>query len=199
MNEKQNIRNRIGLIIAFCLIPVLAFSHDRGDVAGGLLSGFLHPVTGLDHVVAMVAVGLWGAQLGGKSIWVLPVVFPMLMAFGGSLGVSGIAVPGVEIFIALSGIVLGFLVAMQIRVKMAYAIFIVAFFAVFHGYAHGVELPNSAEPLAYGLGFVITTGLLHLTGILIGTLYKFKMGRIIVRSLGACVALVGTYYLIVAL
>jgi urease accessory protein len=199
MNEKHIIKKRFGFIIAFCLLPVLAFSHDKGDVAGGLLSGFLHPVTGLDHVVAMVAVGLWGAQLRGQSIWVLPVVFPMLMAFGGSLGVSGIAVPGVEIFIALSGIVLGLLVAMQIRVKMVYAILIVAFFAVFHGYAHGVELPNSAEPLAYGLGFVITTGLLHLTGILIGTLFKLKVGRIIIRSLGACVALVGIYYLILAI
>jgi urease accessory protein len=183
-------------VLAICIMPIFALAHDGGDVAGGLLSGFLHPITGLDHVVAMVAVGLWGAQLRGQSIWVLPVVFPMLMAFGGALGVSGVVIPGVEIFIALSGIVLGILVALEVRMKMLYAILIVAFFAVFHGYAHGLELPNSAEPLAYGLGFVITTGLLHLTGILIGTINKLRIGKIIVRSLGACVALVGVYFLI---
>jgi urease accessory protein len=174
------------------------FAHDSGDVAGGLLSGFMHPITGLDHVVAMVAVGLWGAQLKGRSIWVLPVVFPMLMAIGGALGVTGISIPWVEIFIALSGIVLGLMVALEIKMKLPYAILIVAFFAVFHGYAHGTELPHSASPLAYGLGFVITTGLLHLTGILIGTLHKLKIGRVIIRILGAGVTLVGVYFLIMA-
>jgi len=199
MRNKNEIRNRIYLIFTLCLVPVLAFSHETGDVAGGMLSGFIHPISGLDHVVAMVAVGIWGAQLRGKAIWVLPVVFPLLMAFGGALGVAGINIPGVEIFIALSGIVLGVLVAMEVHLKLVYAILIVAFFAVFHGYAHGVALPHAVQPLGYGLGFVITTGLLHLAGILIGTLNKLKAGKIIIRLLGVCVALVGTYYLIMAL
>ena len=196
MKNKHIIKYRILGLIALCLWPVLTFAHETGDVAGGILSGFMHPISGLDHVVAMVAVGLWGAQLRGQAIWVLPVVFPMLMAFGGVLGVAGINIPGVEAFIALSGIVLGIMVAMEVRIKLLYAILIVAFFAVFHGYAHGAELPHAVQPLGYGLGFVITTGLLHLAGILIGTINKLEFGKIIIRSLGVVVALVGIYFLI---
>ena len=184
-------------VLLFLFVPQL-WAHQTGDVAGGLLSGFLHPITGLDHVVAMVAVGLWGAQLKRPAIWLLPIVFPMIMAFGGSLGVAGVPVPGIEIGIAVSAIVLGMMVLFAIKPPLWMAIVIVAFFAIFHGHAHGTELPGSAQPLAYGVGFVTTTGLLHVSGIAIGTIYKWKQGQVVVKALGAGIGLVGLYFLITA-
>ena len=184
-------------VLLFLFVPQL-WAHQTGDVAGGLLSGFLHPITGLDHVVAMVAVGLWGAQLKRPAIWLLPIVFPMIMAFGGSLGVAGVPVPGIEIGIAVSAIVLGMMVLFAVKPPLWMAIVIVAFFAIFHGHAHGTELPGSAQPLAYGVGFVTTTGLLHVSGIAIGTIYKWKQGQVVVKALGAGIGLVGLYFLITA-
>jgi urease accessory protein len=184
------------LLLILCVPPLWA--HQTGDVAGGLLSGFLHPITGLDHVVAMVAVGLWGAQLKRPAIWMLPIVFPMIMAFGGSMGVAGVPLPGIEIGIAISAIVLGIMVLFAVKPPLWVAIVIVAFFAIFHGHAHGTELPGSAQPLAYGVGFVTTTGLLHVSGIAIGTIYKWKQGQWVVRALGAGIGLVGMYFLITA-
>jgi urease accessory protein len=167
-----------------------------GDVAGGLASGFLHPISGLDHVVAMVAVGLWGAQLGKPAIWILPVTFPIVMAFGGVLGVRGVPMPPVEVGIALSAIVLGAMVALSARPPLWVAATVVGVFAVFHGYAHGTELPRAASPLAYGAGFVLTTGMLHVCGITIGTIHRWRRGATIIRVCGTVVALVGVYFLI---
>jgi urease accessory protein len=161
---------------------------------GGFLSGLAHPVSGLDHVLAMVAVGLWGAQLGMPAIWVLPVAFPMMMAFGGFLGLVGIPVPGVEIGIALSAVVLGALVLGQIRLPLPAAISIVAVFAVFHGHAHGTELAPGQNALLYSLGFVVSTGLLHGVGIGIGLINRWNAGRQVLRGAGALVMAGGLYF-----
>jgi urease accessory protein len=184
--------------IAFLLAaPGVAHAHAQVGVAGGLASGFMHPILGPDHLVAMVAVGLWGAQLGAPAIWLLPVTFPTVMAVGGVLGVLGVPLPFVEIVIALSAIVLGMMVATAARPPVWVAAMLVGVFAVFHGYAHGAELPNAANALAYGVGFVVATGLLHLTGILIGLLVRWPVGAKVVRVGGGAVAAVGGWFLLV--
>ncbi len=172
----------------------LAHSEVSG-LAGGLLSGLAHPLQGADHVVAMVGVGLWGAFLGRPAIWVLPVVFPLVMALGGLLGLASVSLPGIEIGIALSALVIGAMVSMQARPPLALAAVIVAAFAVFHGYAHGAELPAAASPLAYSLGFVLATGSLHLAGIAFGWLIRWPAGVVAVRTGGAAIAAAGLFFL----
>lgn len=172
-----------------------AFAHQQAGVAGGFVSGFSHPIFGPDHLVAMVAVGLWGAQLGNPGIWVLPITFPLVMAFGGLFGILGVPFPPVEAFVAGSAIVLGLVVALRVRAPFWIAAIVVGTFAIFHGYAHGLELPEAANPIAYGVGFVLATGLLHLTGILIGLLIAWPAGDKIVRACGAVIAVAGCYFL----
>jgi len=182
--------------LALLLLPALALAHDHSGVAGGFVSGFLHPLFGPDHVIAMVAVGLWGAQLGVPAIWLLPITFPLIMALGGVLGVLGFPLPAVEIGIALSAIVLGVMVAAVIRPPLWLALLVVAAFAIFHGHAHGTELPTAANPLAYSIGFVIATGLLHLCGILLGLVIAWPLGAQAVRVCGGVIALLGGYFLL---
>jgi urease accessory protein len=191
----MNINRNIILVALFILLPITVWAHQGGDIAGGLFSGLKHPLTGLDHVVAMVAVGLWGAQLKKPAIWLLPVVFPIIMAFGGALGVAGIELAGIEEGIAISAIVLGLMVMLAVKPQLWIANVIVAFFAIFHGYAHGTELPDSVQPFAYSAGFVVMTGLLHVAGILIGTIYKWQYGQYAVRVLGGFVLVTGLYFL----
>lgn len=182
------------------LVPLTsALAHTGTGVAMGLQSGFLHPITGFDHLVAMVAVGLWGAQLGKPAIWMLPITFPLVMALGGLLGVSGAAVPLAEPVVALSGIALGLLIALQVRLHLIVAMLVVGVFAVFHGYAHGRELPEAADPIAYAVGFVVATGLLHLCGIVIGLLITWPIGARAVRACGAAIGCVGGYFLLASL
>ncbi|MBX3705947.1 MAG: HupE/UreJ family protein [Pseudomonadales bacterium] len=173
-----------------------ALAHAGHGVADGFLSGFVHPLLGWDHLVAMVAVGLWGAFLRAPAIWLLPVVFPLVMACGAALGVLGVPLPAVETGIALSGVVLGLLVAFAVRLPLLVAIVIVAVFAIFHGHAHGTELPEAVNPFAYALGFVLATGLLHLAGIAFGTLVRWPAGTWLVRAGGVAVAAVGSVFLI---
>lgn len=184
----------IFVLIAAVLAVSPATAHTGGNV-GSWTSGFFHPLTGIDHVVAMVAVGLWGGILRAPAIWILPVVFPLVMAFGGALGIAGVPLPGVETGIALSGIVLGLMVMFAVRAQLWVAGAMVAIFAVFHGHAHGAELPTSANPLAYAAGFVIATGLLHLAGIAVGQLYAMPRGQYLVRAAGAAIAVVGAAFL----
>jgi len=178
----------------FMLASSIAEAH-TGAGMGGFSSGFMHPILGWDHIVAMVAVGIWGAFLGGRAIWILPVTFPLVMAFGGAMGVAGVPIPSVETGIALSAIVLGAMVAFAVRPPIWVAAVIVGIFAIFHGYAHGTELPNAVNPLAYSLGFVLSTGLLHLSGIALGLLVRWPMGEIVVRVIGSIIALVGVGFL----
>ena len=166
-------------------------------VAGGFVSGFMHPLNGPDHMAAMVAVGLWGAVLGAPALWALPMLFPLIMAFGGVLGILGVSLPLVETGIAVSAILLGLMVALVVRPPLWVAAIIVAFFAIFHGHAHGSELPDAAHALGYSGGFVVATGLLHLFGISIGLLSKLAFGEIVVRGGGVIIALIGLYYLVV--
>lgn len=181
--------------LALALAPALALAHEEGGQAAGFLAGLAHPVSGLDHVLAMVAVGLWGVVLGRPAIWALPVAFPLVMALGGLLGLLGVPLPGVEIGIALSAIVLGAMVLAEARPALWISAAVVAFFAVFHGHAHGRELPAGADALLYSLGFVIATGLLHATGILLGAAHRWPAGRMAVRAAGAGVALAGAWFL----
>lgn len=183
----------ISALLFIC--PPVASAHRETGTVGGFVSGFLHPLTGLDHIVAMVAVGLWGAYLGAPAMWLLPVVFPVVMALGGALGVLGVPLPAVETCIALSGIMLGLAVALAARPPIWVAAVLVGFFAIFHGHAHGAELPASANAMTYAVGFVLATGLLHLSGIAFGLLVRWPWGRIAVRSCGAAIALVGCGFL----
>ena len=183
------------LAIAAFVVAQPAFAHEQAAAGGGLVCGLLHPLSGMDHLIAMVAVGIWGAQLGAPAIWVLPITFPMVMAVGGVLGVLRIPLPMPEVVIALSALVLGAAVAMRLRLPFAAAAVVVAVFAIFHGHAHGAELPSSANPLAYGVGFVTATGLLHLCGIVIGTLTRWPVGERVIQGLGAVIAGLGCYFL----
>lgn len=187
--------NRNAIAVLLLAFAGFASAHEGTGLAGGFSSGFMHPILGWDHVVAMVAVGLWGAFLGNPAIWILPVVFPLVMAFGGALGVLGIPIPAVETGIAASAVVLGVMVAAAARPNVWIAAVIVGAFAIFHGHAHGTELPDAANPIAYSLGFVIATGLLHLCGIAFGALAQWPAGKILVRASGGVIALAGLGFL----
>lgn len=191
---------RAPLILALLLAAGAASGHIEGGHVGdgGLLTGLYHPISGLDHVVAMVAVGLWGAQLGVPAIWLLPVAFPLVMALGGLAGVTGLPLPGIEVGIALSGVVLGLLVALAARPPLWVALLLIAAFAILHGHAHGTELPVYGVPILYAAGFVIATGLLHVSGILIGLTHGWPWGSGLVRAGGLVVLAVGAYYLLQA-
>jgi urease accessory protein len=194
----ENLRSGSIFMAALVLIsiwPLQAWGHVEAGQAGGFLSGLSHPVSGLDHVLAMVAVGLWGAQLGMPALVALPLAFPMLMACGGMLGLLGMPLPGVEIGIALSALVLGALVLGQIRLPLFAAIGVVACFAVFHGHAHGTELEPGQNAMLYSLGFVIATGMLHAVGIAIGLINRWGLGRKLLRGAGAVVMAGGLYFL----
>ena len=182
------------MAVALCAAEP-TFAHTEGGLAGGFASGFTHPIVGWDHVVAMLAVGLWGAFLGAPAIWILPIVFPLVMAFGAALGVLGVPIPSVETGIAVSAVVLGLLIAFAFRLPLWLASLIVGVFAIFHGYAHGVELPSAANPFAYGVGFVLATGCLHLIGIAFGLLLRWPVGTYAVRTVGGIISLVGFAYL----
>jgi urease accessory protein len=183
-------------VLTLCAALSPALAHDAAAIGGGFASGFAHPFGGLDHVVAMVAVGLWGAFLGQPAVWLLPVVFPVVMAFGGVLGVAGVPIPSVEIGIALSAIVLGLMVAGAQRPPFWIAAFIVGTFAIFHGHAHGTELPGQASALDYSAGFVIATGLLHLAGIALSLLKTWALGEWAVRAGGVAITLAGLVFLL---
>ncbi|HZK89093.1 MAG TPA: HupE/UreJ family protein [Stellaceae bacterium] len=171
-----------------------AFAHITSDMGGGVAAGFLHPLTGFDHLLAMVSVGIWGAQLGLPSIWLLPIAFPLIMAIGAVFGVIGVPLPGTEILIALSVLTLGAMVALKQRLPVAAALLVVGIFAVAHGHAHGAEMPNAADALSFTVGFVVATGLLHATGIVIGLLDRSPGGAVALRACGLFVGLVGCYF-----
>jgi len=189
-------RHLVGILLALlALTSAAAWAHEKTGQAAGFLTGLSHPVSGLDHVLAMVAVGLWGAVLGPPAIWVLPVAFPLVMALGGLLGLLGIPVPRVEVGIAVSAIALGAMVLAEARPPLWLAAAIVAFFAIFHGHAHGRELPEGTSALLYSLGFVVATGLLHAIGILLGVARRWSAGRQAVRIAGGGVACAGLFFL----
>ena len=188
----------VAIITLSLLLACAPAGAHSGSMSGGFAGGLAHPLFGPDHVAAMLAVGLWGAFLGPPAIFILPIVFPMVMAGGGVMGILGLALPGVETGIALSAIVLGLMVALAARPPLWIAAALVGAFAVFHGHAHGAELPPGADAVAYSVGFVVATGLLHLAGIGFGWLARWPVGRIAVRAAGAAIALAGVAFLTVA-
>jgi urease accessory protein len=184
------------LTILFSLVCAqAAWAHVEGGQAAGFVTGLQHPWSGLDHILAMIAVGLWGAQLGSPALWLLPIAFPMMMAMGGMMGLIGIPLPGVEIGIALSAIVLGTMILAEVRPKLAIAIAVVGIFAIFHGHAHGTELPEGQSGLLYSMGFVIATGCLHGVGVALGLVDRLPMGRLVLRGAGTFIAGMGVYFL----
>lgn len=183
-------------LVLFSLGLDPALAHEtHGHGGGGFVAGFTHPILGWDHVAAMVAVGLWGAFLGAPAIWTLPVVFPMVMALGAVLGILGVPIPAIETGIALSAVVLGLMIVFVVRPPLWVACILVGVFAVFHGYAHGTELPATVNAFAYAVGFVISTGLLHMIGIGFGLAVKWPAGRMAVRGAGGLISLAGVAFL----
>ena len=180
----------IGVLLAF---PALA--HTGTGLPGGFVSGFRHPFSGLDHLLAMISVGLWGAFLGRPLIYVLPMIFPGMMVVGAIMAMLGVPMPPVEIGIAISVLVLGGCIALAVRAPIWAASLIVALFAVFHGYAHGQELPSAADPVGYSVGFVLATGLLHIAGICLGTLNHRPRGAWLTRGLGGAIGMLGVWFL----
>ncbi|GLQ07274.1 HupE/UreJ family protein [Sneathiella chinensis] len=162
--------NKRSLLLAAVLTMAAspALAHTAVGHTSGLMSGFTHPIGGLDHILAMVAVGILAIQLGGKSLWTVPAAFVGMMIVGGLLGISGLALPFVELGIAGSVVILGFVVALGRKMPMAAAMTLVGALAIFHGHAHGTEMPVDANGIGYGLGFAAATVLLHLAGIVLG-------------------------------
>lgn len=183
---------RCAVVLLVLLLPGIASAHSGHAAAGGFTTGFLHPLGGIDHMVAMVAVGIWGAILGSPLLIVLPVIFPLMMAAGALLGIAGIPVPFVEIGIASSAVVLGAAVFTGLRPAIWVAILIVGVFAIFHGHAHGTELSDTTTPAEFIAGFVLSTGLLHLVGVGLGAVFQsVKHPRLLERAGGAIITCTG--------
>lgn len=180
---------------ALALLPGAALAHTGHGDTSGFIAGFSHPIGGLDHILAMVLVGVFAWQLGAwAALWLVPATFVLVMAVGGGLGAMGVEVPFVELGIALSIVVLGAVVAAGVKAPVAVAMGIVGLFAIFHGHAHGAEMPESAGGLAYAAGFMLATALLHCAGIAIGFLVGWigeRTGPVAVRAAGGLAALVG--------
>lgn len=163
------IRGVLGFCVAiFAFAPVAASAHVGSGDAHGFAPGFLHPLGGIDHVLAMVAVGLAAANLGGRALWLVPLSFVSVMALAGIAGMIGVRLPFAEIGIGMSVVVLGLAVAFQLNVPTLVAMAVVGFFAIFHGHAHGIEMPQGVSGLFYGAGFICATTLLHAIGIGLG-------------------------------
>lgn len=184
-------------VVTLCiLITASAHAHTGEGTLGGFQSGFVHPILGFDHLLAMLLVGIWGAQLGGRDVWRLPVVFPLVMAVGGFAGAAGLPLPGVEALIALSVVALGLAVALAAKPPVWVTMLLVGGFAMCHGYAHGAELPAAADGMAYGIGFVLATGLIHLAGIGFGMMAIPRYHGRIARATGGAMSLAGVYFLL---
>ena len=153
-----------GLLAYVAILPV-AEAHTFGSQGAGLIAGLTHPFVGLDHLLAMIAVGIWAGQLGGRAVWLIPLTFVSVMAAAATLASFGLLLPLMEPAIACSVLVLGLLIAGSVRLPTSVGVLLVSLFAVFHGYAHGLELPQAASPILYGAGFVLATALLHGLGI----------------------------------
>jgi urease accessory protein len=173
-----------------------ALAHVGDHSHMSFTEGLLHPFSGVDHVLAMVAVGLWASQLGGRALWLLPLTFPAVMAVGAALGMSGVALPWVEIGIAGSVMVLGALVALALRPSLAISVPLIGAFALLHGYSHGVELPAGISALSYGAGFIVATLVLHAVGIATGLIAGRLPVRFAARTAGGAIAVLGVVLLV---
>jgi urease accessory protein len=188
----------LAAVAALLLSTTLVHAHP-GDAAHDLAHGFMHPIGGLDHVLAMVAVGVFAAQLGGRALWLVPAAFVTVMAVAAAFGAAGVTLPRVEFGIAASVLVLGAVVALRLGMPVVLAAFVVGVFAIFHGVAHGAEMPATMSGLGYGVGFVAATVLLHAAGIGAGLLLGRASGAYAVRALGAATAVVGGVMIVAGL
>ena len=179
-------------VVFFVIAPAAALAHSGHDGAGGLVHGFVHPVTGIDHVLAMIAVGVLAAQYGDRALWLVPMSLLFAMTAAGAIGMAGIPLQIVEAGIGLSIVVLGLVTAFQIKPPTLVAMVVVGFFALFHGYAHGSEMPNGIAGLSYGAGFLIATALLLSAGVGLGLLLQRRtLSRRLIQAGGGAMALVG--------
>ncbi len=194
-SSSSPLKTTVVLLLAL-LAPALAQAHPFHGQAHSFSAGFLHPLTGWDHVLAMVAVGLWAAQMRGRALWLVPAAFVSLMVVGGALGMTGVRVPFVEPGILASVLVLGLLIAGAVRLPVVASMALVGVFAIFHGHAHGAELVGVASSLCCVLGFVLATALLHGCGIGLGLLAQQKLPAPALRIAGAAIALGGLCLLI---
>jgi urease accessory protein len=186
----------------FLALTSAALAHTGHGHASGFTHGFMHPIGGLDHVLAMVAVGLYGAMIGGRALWLVPATFIVVIAAGGALGAAGYVLPYAEIGIAASVVVLGLAVAFRLSVPALAAMALVGFFAVFHGHAHGAEMPEDAAGYTYAAGFMLATAMLHCAGIAVGVLIaklSDTRGRRATQVVGSAMALAGVAILVGAL
>jgi len=179
------------LVLPTLLFPALAQAHAGIGATHGFLFGLAHPFSGLDHLVAMLAVGLWAAQLGGRALWLVPLSFVSAMALSGLSATFAAPIPFIEGGITLSLLVLGVLIAAAIRLPVVVSAAIVGVFAVFHGYAHGIEMPQNSDALTYAAGFILATATLHLSGIGLAVLARQHSQAQWLRFTGAAVILCG--------
>lgn len=185
------------MALLFAAIPGVAYAHDGTNLGlGGFLSGIVHPVLGYDHLLAMLSVGIISAQIGGRAIWTVPSTFVAVMAVGGVLGLMNIGLTVTELGIAVSLVILGLVIAAERRIPMLAVMIGVGFFAIFHGYAHGTEMPDTAEPVLYALGFLVGTAMIHIAGVVIGDISRhYERGKVVLRVGGALIAVVGLLFI----
>jgi urease accessory protein len=188
----------IAALAAFLVTtPTLAVAHPGGQIHD-LWHGFAHPLTGLDHVIAMLAIGVFAAQLGGRARWLVPATFIAVMALASVAGMLGLTIPYVETGIALSVLVLGAAIAFSVNVSLPLAMLIAGFFAIFHGYAHGVEMPAAMSGVLFGLGLIVATALLNAVGVVFGILIgRAAGGRQIAQLAGGAAVVVGALLLVI--
>ncbi len=184
------------LLAALVFAPAFAHAHTGAGDTSGFAHGFSHPLLGLDHLLAMIAIGLWAAQIGGRALWAVPLTFVAAMAAGGALGIAGLPLFLIEQGIATSVLLLGVLIALAVRVPLALSAPLAGLFAIFHGYAHGAEMPANASGLIYATGFMLATALLHGVGIGLGIAIQRVTAAPIIRLAGIAIAAVGVYLLV---
>ena len=180
--------------MAATALPAVAYAHPATGEAAGFSHGFAHPMSGVDHILAMVMVGVFAFQLGGRATWLVPATFVLVMALGGALGVAGTDLPFVETGIALSVVVLGAVIALDVKAPLAAALGVIGLFAVFHGHAHGAEMPEDASGAAYAAGFMVATALLHAAGLALGYIIGRageRQGAFVTRAAGSVAAIAG--------
>lgn len=186
------------LFLLLLLAPLCAVAHEGSSLPyGSFIAGLAHPVLGVDHFLAMVSVGILSAQIGGRALWTVPGTFVSVMAIGGVLGWLNVGLRSVEFGIAFSVLILGIAIAADRKLPVLVAMGAVAIFAVFHGYAHGSEMPNVANALRYAAGFMTGTATLHIAGLLLGDISQhYTRGRLLLRVAGAAIAGIGTWFLV---
>jgi urease accessory protein len=181
------------ILIMLFLLPGMALAHTGVGETTGFMHGVAHPIGGLDHLLAMIAVGIWAAQVGGRALWIVPCTFVGVMILGGVLGFTGVPVPFIEQGILLSVLILGVLIAGALKLPLVYSALIVGFFAIFHGFAHGAEMPVAITAVSYTAGFALATATLHLAGMGLG-MYMSRINLPAVsRFAGGAIALSGVY------